>query len=66
MRIELRSDSVVLDGYVNVTLRESRILPTSFLITTEAVNWVLPKKETLNCVRIMLDYGRLQPLQTNK
>ena len=28
MRIELRSDSVVLDGYVNVTLRESRILPS--------------------------------------
>lgn len=28
MRIELRSDSVVLDGYVNVTQRESRILPS--------------------------------------
>jgi uncharacterized protein len=28
MRIELRSDSVVLDGYVNVTLRESRVLPS--------------------------------------
>lgn len=26
MRIELRSDSVILDGYVNVTLRESREL----------------------------------------
>ena len=28
MRIEIRSDSVILDGYVNVTLRESRILPS--------------------------------------
>jgi uncharacterized protein len=28
MRIELRTDSVVLDGYVNVTQRESRILPS--------------------------------------
>lgn len=28
MRIELRSDSVVLDGYVNVTQRESRVLPS--------------------------------------
>ena len=28
MRIELRSDSVILDGYVNVPLRESRILPS--------------------------------------
>lgn len=28
MRIELRSDSVILDGYVNVSLRESRILPS--------------------------------------
>jgi HK97 family phage prohead protease len=28
MRIEIRSDSVVLDGYVNVTQRESRILPS--------------------------------------
>ena len=28
MRIELRSDSVVLDGYVNVTNRESRELPS--------------------------------------
>ena len=28
MRIELRSDSVILDGYVNVTLRESRELPS--------------------------------------
>ena len=28
MRIELRSDSVILDGYVNVTQRESRILPS--------------------------------------
>lgn len=28
MRIELRSDSVVLDGYVNVTSRESRVLPS--------------------------------------
>ena len=28
MRIELRSDSVVLSGYVNVTQRESRILPS--------------------------------------
>lgn len=28
MRIELRSDSVILDGYVNVTQRESRVLPS--------------------------------------
>lgn len=28
MRIELRSDSVILDGYINVPLRESRILPS--------------------------------------
>lgn len=28
MRIELRSDSVILSGYVNVTQRESRILPS--------------------------------------
>jgi len=28
MRIELRSDSVILDGYVNVTYRESRVLPS--------------------------------------
>lgn len=28
MRIEIRSDSVVLDGYVNVTDRSSRILPS--------------------------------------
>ena len=28
MRIELRSDSVILDGYVNVCLRESRVLPS--------------------------------------
>lgn len=28
MRIELRSDSVILDGYVNVTNRESRVLPS--------------------------------------
>ena len=28
MRIELRSDSVILDGYTNVCLRESRILPS--------------------------------------
>lgn len=28
MRIEIRSDSVVLDGYVNVTKRESRLLPS--------------------------------------
>lgn len=28
MRIELRSNSVILDGYVNVTQRESRILPS--------------------------------------
>jgi HK97 family phage prohead protease len=28
MRIELRSDSVILDGYVNICLRESRILPS--------------------------------------
>ena len=28
MRIELRSDSVILDGYVNVTNRESRELPS--------------------------------------
>lgn len=28
MRIELRSDSVVLDGYVNVCSRESRVLPS--------------------------------------
>jgi HK97 family phage prohead protease len=28
MRIELRSDAVILDGYVNVCLRESRILPS--------------------------------------
>jgi uncharacterized protein len=28
MRIELRSDSVILDGYANVCLRESRVLPS--------------------------------------
>jgi uncharacterized protein len=28
MRIELRNDSVILDGYVNVTQRESRVLPS--------------------------------------
>ena len=28
MRIELRADSIILDGYVNVTLRESRVLPS--------------------------------------
>lgn len=28
MRIELRSDSVILDGYVNVCSRESRVLPS--------------------------------------
>lgn len=28
MRIEIRSDSVILDGYVNVTDRSSRILPS--------------------------------------
>jgi HK97 family phage prohead protease len=28
MRIEIRSDSVILDGYVNVTQRESRVLPS--------------------------------------
>lgn len=28
MRIEVRSDSVILDGYVNVTQRESRVLPS--------------------------------------
>lgn len=28
MRIELRSDSVILDGYVNVVQRESRLLPS--------------------------------------
>lgn len=28
MRIELRSDSVILDGYINVTSRESRVLPS--------------------------------------
>lgn len=28
MRIELRSDSVILEGYVNICLRESRILPS--------------------------------------
>lgn len=28
MRIELRSDSVILDGYVNVPMRESRVLPS--------------------------------------
>lgn len=28
MRIEIRSDSVILDGYVNATNRESRVLPS--------------------------------------
>lgn len=28
MRIEIRSDSVILDGYINVCLRESRVLPS--------------------------------------
>src|SRR4051812_22863835 len=28
MRIEIRSDSVILDGYVNATGRESRVLPS--------------------------------------
>lgn len=28
MRIELRADSVILDGYVNVVQRESRLLPS--------------------------------------
>ena len=28
MRIELRADSVILDGYINVCLRESRVLPS--------------------------------------
>lgn len=28
MRIEIRSDSVILQGYINVALRESRVLPS--------------------------------------
>ncbi len=40
MRIEIRSDSVVLSGYVNVTARESRILPSP---TGRFVEEILPK-----------------------
>lgn len=40
MRIEIRSDSVILDGYVNVTLRESRVLPSP---RGEFVEEIMPK-----------------------
>lgn len=40
MRIEIRSDSVVLDGYVNVTMRESRELSSP---TGKFVEQILPK-----------------------
>ena len=40
MRIELRSDSVIFDGYVNVTLRESRILPSP---TRQIVEEIRPR-----------------------
>jgi len=40
MRIEIRSDSVLLQGYVNVTSRESRILPSP---KGQFVEEILPK-----------------------
>jgi uncharacterized protein len=40
MRIEIRSDSVVLDGYVNVTMRESRELSSP---TGKFVEQILPR-----------------------
>jgi HK97 family phage prohead protease len=40
MRIEIRSDSVVLTGYVNVTARESRVLPSP---SGRFVEEILPK-----------------------
>ena len=40
MRIEIRSDSVLLQGYVNVTSRESRILPSP---RGQFVEEILPK-----------------------
>lgn len=40
MRIEIRSDSVILDGYVNVTARESRVLPSP---TGQFVEEIVPK-----------------------
>jgi uncharacterized protein len=40
MRIELRSDSVILDGYVNVCSRESRVLPSP---RGKFVEEILPK-----------------------
>lgn len=40
MRIEIRSDSVLLQGYVNVTSRESRVLPSP---RGQFVEEILPK-----------------------
>lgn len=40
MRIEIRNDHVILDGYVNVTQRESRILPSP---RGKFVEEILPK-----------------------
>ena len=64
MRIEIRSDSVVLTGYVNVTSRESRVLPSP---TGRFVEEILPKtfERALNStqnVDLLFNHDRNQKL----
>ena len=68
MRIELRSDSVVLDGYINVCLRESRILPSP---RGRFVEEIIPKTferalDNADSVDLLFNHDRNRKLGSTK
>jgi HK97 family phage prohead protease len=68
MRIELRADSVILDGYVNVTQRESRVLPSP---RGKFVEEILPKTferalQKTDSVDLLFNHDRNRRLGSTK
>lgn len=68
MRIELRSDSVILDGYVNTVNRESRVLPSP---KGRFVEEIMPKTferalQKNNSVDLLFNHDRNRKLGSTK
>lgn len=68
MRIEIRNDHVILDGYVNVTQRESRVLPSP---RGKFVEEILPKTferalQKTDSVDLLFNHDRNRKLGSTK
>lgn len=68
MRIEIRSDSVILDGYINVCLRESRVLPSP---RGQFVEEIVPKTferalDNADSVELLFNHNKDRKLGSTK